>query len=145
MAAWRTSSGPVLISDWHGDDLRQWYDLHGHDRAVTGPVSPVVRQAEACAAAPTVEGTPMITDFAGLFREVERIRSRGFATVDEEFEVGVVAASAPVHDFRGDIVAAINLSAPTVRLGSHLDEVGALLARIAGELSTHLGGTPRGR
>ena len=145
VAAWRTSSGRVLISDWHKDDLSRWYDLHGHDRAVTGPVSPVVRQAKAFAAAPTVEGTPVITDFASLLHEVERIRSRGFATVDEEFELGVVGASAPVYDFRGNIVAAINLSAPKVRLGSHLDEVGALLARIAGELSIHLGGTPRRR
>ncbi len=143
VAAWRTSSGRVLISDWHEDDLRRWYDLHGHDRPVTGPVSPV-RQAEAFAA-PTVEGTPMITDFASLLHEVARIRQRGFATVDEEFELGVVGASAPVYDFRGNIVAAINLSAPKVRLGPHLDEVGGLLARVAGELSTHLGGTPRGR
>ena len=135
----------MLVSDWHEYDLRRWFDLRGPDRAVTAPPSPVVRQTATFAAAPTAEGTPVVTDFPSLLREVGRIRSRGFATVDEEFELGVVGASAPVYDFRGNIVAAINLSAPKVRLGSQLDEVGVLLARLAGELSTHLGGTPRGR
>lgn len=139
VAAWRTSSGRVLISNWSDEDLRGWYELHGHDRAVTGPVSPVMMQSSD--AGPR-EGTPRTTDFPSLLAEVNRIRSRGYATVDEEFEVGVVGASAPVYDFRGNIVAAINLSAPKARVGTHLDEVGRLLAKIAAELSGQLGGTP---
>lgn len=143
VAAWRTSSGRVLISDWSDEDLRGWYELHGQDRAVTGPVSPVMMQsAEAGPREGTPrEGTPRTTDFPSLLAEVHRIRSRGYATVDEEFEVGVVGASAPVYDFRGTIVAAINLSAPKARVGTHLNEVGRLIARVAAELSEQLGGT----
>ena len=139
VAAWRTSSGRVLISDWGQDDLRRWYDLHGHDRPVTGPMSPVMQQAGTIPSSLPIEGTTLINDFPGLLREVHRIRTRGYATVDEEFEIGVVGASAPVYDFRGSIVAAINVSAPKTRVGSHIDEVGALIARIASELSSHLG------
>lgn len=138
VAAWRTSSGRVLISDWRQDDLRSWYERHGHDHLVTSPVSPLLQRADA-SAEPVIEGTPLITDFPGLLREVHRIRTRGFATVDEEFEIGVVGASAPVYDFRGSIVAAINVSARKTRVGSHLDEVGAFVAKIADELSAHLG------
>ena len=136
VAAWRTSSGRVLISDRSEDDLERWYDLHGRDRAVTGPRSPVMQEAGAPAA---LEGKPLFTDLSGLLSEIHRIRTRGFAIVDEEFELGVVGASAPVYDFRGSIAAAINVSAPKSRVGSHLNEMGTLIARVATELSRHLG------
>lgn len=135
-AAWRTSSGRVLISDRSEEDLRRWYDLHGRDRPVTGPLSPVMQEA---GAALPQEGTPLFTEFSGLLGEIQRIRTRGFATVDEEFELGVVGASAPVYDFRGSIAAAINVSAPKSRVGSHLNEMGVLIARVSDELSRHLG------
>lgn len=141
VAAWRTSSGRVLISNWSDSDMQGWYELHGHDRAVTGPVSPLLTQGSESEAVPR-SGTPLTTDFPSLLAEVQRIRSRGYAIVDEEFEAGVVGASAPVYDFRGNIVAAINLSAPKSRLGSHLPQVGALVARVAAELSLQLGGRP---
>jgi DNA-binding IclR family transcriptional regulator len=136
VAAWRTSSGRVLISDWGPEDLRRWYERHGRDHLVTSPVSPLLQQSRV---QETLEGTPTITDFAGLLRQVHLIRTRGYATVDEEFEMGVVGVSAPVYDFRGRITAAINVSAPKTRLGSHLDEVGELVATIAAELSAQLG------
>ena len=136
VSAWRTSSGRVLISDRSEEDLRRWYDLHGRDLPVTGPLSPVMQEA---GAARPQEGKPHFTEFSGLLGEIQRIRTRGFATVDEEFELGVVGASAPVYDFRGSITAAINVSAPKSRVGSHLDEMGALIARVAAELSQHLG------
>jgi DNA-binding IclR family transcriptional regulator len=69
---------------------------------------------------------------------VRRIRERGYATVDEEFEAGVVGVSAPVHSEDGQIIAAINISAPKGRLGGHLDEAGVLTARVARELSLRL-------
>ncbi|MDJ0338149.1 IclR family transcriptional regulator [Cryobacterium sp. PH31-O1] len=139
-AAWRTSSGRVLVSDWADDDLRRWYDAHGSDEPVTSPVTPSLLSLDT-ADATTREnyGVPLVTDFQSLKREVARIRNCGYATVDEEFEKGVVGVSAPVFDFRGSIVAAINVSAPKTRLGSHLNEAGALAARVAAELSLQLG------
>ncbi|PPF85616.1 IclR family transcriptional regulator [Subtercola sp. Z020] len=139
VAAWLTSAGRVLISDWSDSDVRAWYDRHGQDRPVTSPVAPAVT-GESLPTAPTeLSGTPVITSYESFIREIGRIRRRGYATVDEEFEAGVVGVSAPVFDFRGSIVAAINVSAPKARLGGHLEPAGRLVAQIAGELSTRLG------
>lgn len=139
-AAWRTSSGRVLVSDWAEDDLKRWYEVHGSDEPVTGPVTRILLSTDT-AHATTREyyGVPLVTDFQSLKREVAHIRRRGFAIVDEEFEKGVVGVSAPVFDFRGNIIAAINVSAPKTRLGLRLDEAGALAARAAAELSVQLG------
>ncbi len=143
VAAWRTSAGRVLVSDWTDDAIREWYEVHGHDRTVVGPISPVMQASGGIE--PAAEGQPLITDYASLLAEVRRIRRRGFATVDEEFEMGVVGASAPVYDARGGIIAAINLSAPKARIGRHLDQVGGLVAEVASELSRHLGAPERER
>lgn len=136
-AAWQTSSGRVLVSEWAEDDLHRWYDLHGHDSSVTSPVTPLLAGSGQLSLASDV--TPLVTDFSSLTAEIRKIRQNGFATVDEEFEKGVVGVSAPVYDFRRNIIACINISAPKPRLGAHLDAAGALAARVAGELSAHLG------
>jgi DNA-binding IclR family transcriptional regulator len=78
---------------------------------------------------------------AELTRRIEQARTRGYATVDEEFEPGLVAAAAPVRDFRGRIVAALNVSGPKFRLGDRLEEAGAELAGAAETLSARLGWT----
>lgn len=136
-AAWRTSSGRVLVSGWSDDELADWYALHGHDESVL-PTSPT-RSAESIVQPPAPpNGRLVVTDEASLIAEIHRIRERGYATVDEEFEAGVVGVSAPVVDEHGEIVAAINVSAPTGRLGRHLDEAGRLCARVAQDLAAHL-------
>lgn len=66
-------------------------------------------------------------------------RERGYAAVDGEFEPGLVGAAAPVRDFRGQIVAALNVSGPMFRLGERLDEAGVAVKRAADELSGRLG------
>jgi DNA-binding IclR family transcriptional regulator len=82
-----------------------------------------------------------------LYRQVLRARETGYATVDEEFEPELVGVAAPVRDFRGRIVAALNISAPRFRLGERLDAAGRETAAVARELSEHLGwsGTPGSR
>lgn len=146
-AAWQTSSGRVLVSAWADTDLRHWYEEHGHDASVTSPAIPPANPTALSLDPPA--GTPRVTDFASLLAEISVIRKQGYATVDEEFETGLVGVSAPVYDFRQSIVAAINISAPKSRLGGHLHEVGALAARVAADLSLQLGAqktqNPRGR
>jgi IclR family KDG regulon transcriptional repressor len=66
-------------------------------------------------------------------------RSQGYALVDEEFEFGLVGAAAPVRDFRGQLVAALNVSAPKFRLGGRLKDAGREVKRAADELSVLLG------
>ena len=113
-----TSAGRVLVSDWTPQALRAWLaepaDLHPGPR-------------------------PRVHTIDDLLREIASIRKRGYAAVDEEFEEGVVGVSAPVRDFRGLIVAAINVSAPKGRLGGRLDEAGRLALAIARELAAEFG------
>lgn len=58
-----------------------------------------------------------ITDPARLRAEVLRVRAQGWAMVDEELEEGLRAIAAPIHDPRGKVIAAVNVSAPTRRGG----------------------------
>jgi DNA-binding IclR family transcriptional regulator len=113
-----TSAGRVLLADWPEQALR----------------SLVERQAT------TRPGARMgIRTEDDLHRELARIRRQGFATVDEEFEEGVVGVSAPVYDFRHHRAAAINVSAPKGRLGHRLPEAGQITLAVARELSAALG------
>jgi DNA-binding IclR family transcriptional regulator len=81
-------------------------------------------------------------DVAELSRRIGTARRRGFAVADEEFEEGLIGVAAPVRDFRGRIVAALNVSAPAFRLGRRVDTAGAEVRAAAEELSDLLGWTP---
>jgi IclR family transcriptional regulator, KDG regulon repressor len=66
-------------------------------------------------------------------------REQGYALVVEEFEFGLVGAAAPVRDFRGELIVALNVSAPKFRLGGRLRDAGREVKRAADELSALLG------
>jgi len=74
-----------------------------------------------------------------LEERVAEARSRGWATVDEEFEAGLVAVAAPVRGPRGRIVAALNVSAPRFRFLDRLEDAGPVLKEAADRLSVTLG------
>lgn len=78
-------------------------------------------------------------DVADLYGRILAARRAGYALVDEEFEHGLVAASAPVRDFRGQVMAALNVSAPKFRLGARLQVAGQAVKVAADELSRQLG------
>lgn len=44
-----------------------------------------------------------------LAREIERVRVQGYATIDQEMELGMRTLAVPLKNFRGDTVAALNL------------------------------------
>lgn len=53
----------------------------------------------------------------GAFRqELATIRSRGYATADEENELGVRSLAAPVRDHSGNVIAATSIAGPAQRL-----------------------------
>jgi DNA-binding IclR family transcriptional regulator len=74
-----------------------------------------------------------------LYARIVAARARGFAVVDEEFEAGLVAVAAPVRDFGGRIVAALNVSAPRFRFSTKLPRAGKQVKGAADELSASLG------
>ena len=140
--AWGTSSGRVLVSDWDTAALRDWYETHAARAAESGStaradLSPLALEA---GQGQSPGHRPFkIETFEDLCVEIGQIRRKGYAVVDEEFELGVVGVSAPVYDFKQRIVAAFNVSAPKQRFGRHLEQAGALAARVALEFSASLG------
>lgn len=137
-AAWRTPSGRVLLSEWDQATLQRWYTSHGRDAALVDPHPDVPAAGFALLHEPP-ESTLRVTDVASLHEELVRIRARGYAVSDGELEQGVVAASAPVRDVAGDIVASLNVSAPRSRMGGRLEELGAYVARCGSALARTLG------
>lgn len=80
----RTAAGPALLLDWPTDSLDQ---LPGHTEATAGP-----RRAEP-------------TDLA---ERIDLVRVRGYASQAD----GRAGWAAPVRDFRGIVLAAIELAGP---------------------------------
>jgi IclR family transcriptional regulator, pca regulon regulatory protein len=67
----------------------------------------------------TVELRPLtrrtITDPAKLRSTLTRIRTQGYAVVDQELEDGLRSMAVPIHDASGTVVAAMNVSARASR------------------------------
>jgi DNA-binding IclR family transcriptional regulator len=75
-----------------------------------------------------------------LYRQCQQSRSRGFAVDDEEYSVGVRCVASPVRDYRGDVVAAVGISAPADRLTKRrLAIVGQIVRHAGAQMSKDLG------
>ena len=90
---------------------------------------------------PLLRTTPRtIVDRGAFSRELERVRRDGFATAVDELEVGLAAMAAPVSGPTGDVVAALSISGPTLRLPpTRVTELRPLLTREARTLGVRLG------
>ena len=71
---------------------------------------------------------------------IKTARTRGYAVVRDEFEVGHLAVAAPVRDYRGRIRAALNVSGPKFRLAPRVAELGAAVVAAAEGIARELGG-----
>jgi IclR family pca regulon transcriptional regulator len=56
-----------------------------------------------------------VTDPAALRDELDRVRTQGWALVDGELGPGRRSVAVPLHDRRGDVVAAVNVSTSATR------------------------------
>jgi len=59
-----------------------------------------------------------ITDPAHLRTQLGEVRDRGWATVVEEHEIGLVVVAAPVHDAAGEVVGALTVGGPSYRVNA---------------------------
>ena len=69
-----------------------------------------------------------ITDPDALREELARVREQGYALVNQELEIGLVAVAVPVRDRHGQARAAINLSTHIGR--KSVDDMRALVPRV---------------
>ena len=80
------------------------------------------------------------TDPAWIAADLQRIRSRGFLITSDEVTPGAVSVTAPVRDAGGQVVAALSVTAPSMRMRPPRPR--ALLPQVleaAGKLSQALG------
>jgi DNA-binding IclR family transcriptional regulator len=80
-----------------------------------------------------------IVDTERLAEELAAVRRAGTAAAVDELEVGLTAVAAPVRGEGGDVVAALTISGPTLRLGpERLAALGPKLVREGNALSERL-------
>ncbi|TVQ40096.1 MAG: IclR family transcriptional regulator [Spirochaetaceae bacterium] len=80
------------------------------------------------------------TSRAGLLRDLERSRRRGYAVDDRENERDIRCVAAPIIDYRGLPIASVSVSGPAAALtDQRLDEIGEVVRRAAQDISGHLG------
>ena len=83
-----------------------------------------------------------ITELEPLLEELARIRRRGYSTGIGEFELGLNAVAAPVHDARGSVIAAVDVWGPAFRLTPRrIPELAAQVRETAAAISVRLGGS----
>ena len=84
-----------------------------------------------------------IVELEPLLEELARIRRRGYATAIGEYELGLNAVAAPVHDARGNVIAAVDIWGPAFRLTPRrIPELGGQAREAAAAISIRLGGAP---
>jgi DNA-binding IclR family transcriptional regulator len=87
-----------------------------------------------------------VVDRTALEADFERIRADGFATAIDELEPGLTALAAPVHGPTGDVIAALAISGPTLRIPpERIAELKPVLTKEAAALSARLGHPDNGR
>ncbi|MEG2171619.1 MAG: IclR family transcriptional regulator [Desulfovibrionaceae bacterium] len=88
--------------------------------------------------------TPRISDqaFTGFLQEISDARVSGLAYDNEEIFQGVRCVAAPIIDLRNNAIAALSVSAPTVRLSKKtVEKIERLLFTAAKKISLQLGTT----
>jgi IclR family acetate operon transcriptional repressor len=113
-----TAAGKVMLAHW--TDTRREASLG----AVLAPRTP-----------------HSITDTAGLERELEAVRSRGYAVDDQESAAGVRCVATAVLDRRGHARAALSISGPILHMAEpRLAALGATLRFAAKRMTEDFGG-----
>lgn len=97
--AYCTSNGRVLLAALAPDAVDNWLDKQNLQ-----PLTPNT-----------------ITHKDRLRAEIDRARVNGYAMVDQEFELGLRTIAVPLKNYRGDTVAAINMSVHAARM--RMDEL----------------------
>ncbi|HEV8344204.1 MAG TPA: IclR family transcriptional regulator [Candidatus Binatia bacterium] len=81
-----------------------------------------------------------IKNVDALLKDLERIRLRGYAIDNEEIELGLRCAGAPIRDHSGRMVGAVSVAGPSARLNQEkLSFFGTKVLKVAASISRNLG------
>lgn len=122
LPAYPTSMGRVLLSGLSEDDLREYISRTTFEKLTPNT----------------------ITDPRRFRSIVSKVRSDGFALVDQELEEGVRSIAAPIRNSRDEVIAAMNLSchASRVDVDRMLEEFQPRLLEAASEISERVRSMP---
>ena len=56
-----------------------------------------------------------INSKTALREELRKVRERGFSTNNEELSIGLKSVAAPVRNYKGEVIAAVNIAIPSIR------------------------------
>ncbi|WP_018130869.1 IclR family transcriptional regulator [Effusibacillus pohliae] len=81
-----------------------------------------------------------LTSIEDLLHDLQKVRQRGYALDLEENELGITCVAAPIFDHTGAVVAAISVSAPTIRMQrERLETLAQQVRNISDKISARLG------
>ena len=82
-----------------------------------------------------------LVDPKALIEHLKKVNAQGYAIDDEEFEEGVRCIGAPVRDYTGNVVAAVSISGPAMRMTEKkiVDDLVQAVKQAADEISRRLG------
>lgn len=81
-----------------------------------------------------------ITNFDRMSEELEQIRARGYAVDEQENELGIRCIGAPIFDHNQEVVAAISISGPALRVTKErIKELGEAVKQYSLHISRELG------
>ncbi len=132
----RAASRPGFLAGLHCSSTGKIFLAYLHFQDIAG----VLKREP-----PTRHTSNTLIELEEIEREVELTRERGFSLDNEEFNAGVRCLAAPVFGADGTVVAALGITASTLRFSlDRLPEFSSNIRSIAAELSQLIGyaGTP---
>lgn len=127
----RAASRPGYLAELHCSSTGKIFlaFIHAH------------RMAEVLGRKDATRRTPQtLTAYADIKREIELTRKRGYSLDNEEYHPGVRCLAAPVYSSDGSVVAAIGITAASVRFPKErIPEIASMVVGAATELGRSLG------
>jgi len=82
-----------------------------------------------------------ITDKTTMLEHLKGIRSRGYSFDDEEHELGIKCAAAPIFNYKGEVIAGISVAGPLMRVNDEkLKFIASKVLSVSKEISRCFGG-----
>ena len=81
-----------------------------------------------------------LTDPARLRKELEKVRTSGYAVDESEHQPGVRCVAAPIRNHSGNVIASLSISGPATRIPKEaIPPLAERVKEVAGKLSARLG------